>query len=130
MPGHASHGLYHSRGAAPQNSRPAGRDAARRSRVPGRPATPGLVFTTPPTEPPLDRPEGRPRGVAPPVEVLGSGRDSDLRPRSLRASVGRVESRSAQLFVLLRRGETGGGACGVGVAFRATRFIVPFCHVN
>ena len=91
----------------------------------------GLVFfTTPPTEPPLDRPEGRPRGVAPPVEVLGSGRDSDLRPRSLRASVGRVESRSAQLFVLLRRGETGGGACGVGVAFRATRFIVPFCHVN
>ena len=91
-------------------------------------ATPGLVFfTTPPTEPPLDRPEGRPRGVAPPMEVLGSGRDSGLRPRSLRAS---VESRSAQLFVLLRRGETGGGACGVGVAFHATRFIVPFCHVN
>ena len=111
---------------APPGATPRGGRVSRAAR-----ATPGLVFTTPPTEPPLDRPEGRPRGVAPPVEVLGSGRDSDLRPRSLRASVGRVESRSAQLFVLLRRGETGGGACGVGVAFRATRFIfVPFCHVN
>ena len=129
MPGHASHGLYPSRGAAPQTRAP----PAREGRAGGRrrcrhAATPGLVFfTTPPTEPPLDRPEGRPRGVAPPMEVLGSGRDSGLRPRSLRAS---VESRSAQLFVLLRRGETGGGACGVGVAFHATRFIVPFCHVN